>query len=242
MNLGDLPVFEQNIDVFKKDLEKFCTENNISRFEPEDILELLEEREDINWIVEQLQQDNAELDSEKFTSLLTSIQSIVAPPKDEEEEPEEDLIEEQAEEIEFEEAGPPMDLSQLDISQVGDQIEAITGMKLPPGVDMHQVKKIMEGPQGKMMGDFAEWCQEQGIDMASMTDQKKVQELNEQWMSTSRPAFDGKTPAEMSEGEPSLMSMKKVETYRREQPRIGRNDPCPCGSGKKYKKCCGKGK
>jgi preprotein translocase subunit SecA len=23
--------------------------------------------------------------------------------------------------------------------------------------------------------------------------------------------------------------------------RIGRNDPCPCGSGKKYKHCCGKG-
>ncbi|HPO29127.1 MAG TPA: SEC-C metal-binding domain-containing protein, partial [Caldisericia bacterium] len=23
--------------------------------------------------------------------------------------------------------------------------------------------------------------------------------------------------------------------------KIGRNDPCPCGSGKKYKKCCGKG-
>lgn len=26
--------------------------------------------------------------------------------------------------------------------------------------------------------------------------------------------------------------------YRREAPKIGRNDPCPCGSGKKYKKCC----
>jgi uncharacterized protein YecA (UPF0149 family) len=25
----------------------------------------------------------------------------------------------------------------------------------------------------------------------------------------------------------------------REQVRVGRNDPCPCGSGKKYKKCCG---
>ena len=23
--------------------------------------------------------------------------------------------------------------------------------------------------------------------------------------------------------------------------KIGRNDPCPCGSGKKYKNCCGKG-
>ncbi|MCG2879304.1 SEC-C domain-containing protein, partial [Obesumbacterium proteus] len=23
------------------------------------------------------------------------------------------------------------------------------------------------------------------------------------------------------------------------KPQVGRNDPCPCGSGKKYKKCCG---
>ena len=30
-----------------------------------------------------------------------------------------------------------------------------------------------------------------------------------------------------------------VETYRREGPKIGRNELCPCGSGKKYKKCCG---
>ena len=28
--------------------------------------------------------------------------------------------------------------------------------------------------------------------------------------------------------------------YRREAPKVGRNDPCPCGSGKKYKKCCGR--
>ena len=27
---------------------------------------------------------------------------------------------------------------------------------------------------------------------------------------------------------------------RRSEPKVGRNDPCPCGSGKKYKKCCGK--
>jgi hypothetical protein len=31
----------------------------------------------------------------------------------------------------------------------------------------------------------------------------------------------------------------KVETVRREEPKVGRNDPCPCGSGKKYKKCHG---
>ncbi|MFA6583752.1 MAG: SEC-C metal-binding domain-containing protein [Elusimicrobiaceae bacterium] len=33
---------------------------------------------------------------------------------------------------------------------------------------------------------------------------------------------------------------EKVATFRREEPRVGRNDACPCGSGKKYKKCCGK--
>ena len=30
-----------------------------------------------------------------------------------------------------------------------------------------------------------------------------------------------------------------VQTYRRARPRVGRNEPCPCGSGKKYKRCHG---
>ena len=29
------------------------------------------------------------------------------------------------------------------------------------------------------------------------------------------------------------------QTATREHPKVGRNEPCPCGSGKKYKKCCG---
>ena len=33
--------------------------------------------------------------------------------------------------------------------------------------------------------------------------------------------------------------LKDSRTVRNEN-KIGRNDPCPCGSGKKYKKCCGK--
>jgi preprotein translocase subunit SecA len=31
----------------------------------------------------------------------------------------------------------------------------------------------------------------------------------------------------------------KGEPVKRDEEKIGRNDPCPCGSGKKYKKCCG---
>ena len=35
-------------------------------------------------------------------------------------------------------------------------------------------------------------------------------------------------------------SQPKQETIRRATPKVGRNDPCPCGSGKKYKNCCGR--
>ena len=30
------------------------------------------------------------------------------------------------------------------------------------------------------------------------------------------------------------------QPYEREKPKVGRNDPCPCGSGKKYKHCHGR--
>ena len=32
---------------------------------------------------------------------------------------------------------------------------------------------------------------------------------------------------------------EKIQPFTREQPKVGRNNPCPCGSGKKYKHCHG---
>ena len=29
------------------------------------------------------------------------------------------------------------------------------------------------------------------------------------------------------------------DSYERAAPKVGRNSPCPCGSGRKFKKCCG---
>lgn len=40
--------------------------------------------------------------------------------------------------------------------------------------------------------------------------------------------------------QPSQEEFKPVQTYRKTEKEIGRNDPCPCGSGKKYKHCHGK--
>jgi len=42
-------------------------------------------------------------------------------------------------------------------------------------------------------------------------------------------------------GRTAAIEMKINPTTRqmeRHPPRVGRNDPCPCGSGKKFKKCC----
>ena len=41
-------------------------------------------------------------------------------------------------------------------------------------------------------------------------------------------------------GQSTLENPDVDRTVRREEPKVGRNDPCPCGSGKKYKNCCGK--
>ena len=40
-----------------------------------------------------------------------------------------------------------------------------------------------------------------------------------------------------SGGGQARKEVSRPETYRREKPKVGRNDPCHCGSGKKYKKC-----
>lgn len=42
------------------------------------------------------------------------------------------------------------------------------------------------------------------------------------------------------EGQAIRASQPGGNTQRREAPKVGRNDPCPCGSGKKFKSCCGR--
>lgn len=40
----------------------------------------------------------------------------------------------------------------------------------------------------------------------------------------------------------ALYKIQKTSKTVIKPPKVGRNDPCPCGSGKKYKKCCGANK
>ncbi len=54
-------------------------------------------------------------------------------------------------------------------------------------------------------------------------------------------AASGQQPGILPDGSGSSGGIipEKGEPVRRDTPKVGRNDPCPCGSGKKYKKCCG---
>ena len=52
-------------------------------------------------------------------------------------------------------------------------------------------------------------------------------------MPAGRPPGAGKQPPRVGGDDAA------VKTVRRDEPKVGRNDPCPCGSGKKYKKCHG---
>jgi preprotein translocase subunit SecA len=53
------------------------------------------------------------------------------------------------------------------------------------------------------------------------------------------PPVIGQSPQQETGEDASLVPQPKLE-FRREKPTAGRNDPCPCGSGKKFKNCCGR--
>ncbi|MCL2193529.1 MAG: SEC-C metal-binding domain-containing protein, partial [Treponema sp.] len=55
-----------------------------------------------------------------------------------------------------------------------------------------------------------------------------------------KPAIKGDEDGGGNEDDDDFSEMEDATPFVRESPKIGRNVPCPCGSGKKYKKCCGK--
>jgi preprotein translocase subunit SecA len=237
MSLNELPALKQkNIEELKAKLNEFVDQHSIAKFDGDDIFELIEDGESIDWIVDQLKGDNPEIAAEKIAPLLTDIKALVSPEKELEYTEAESMVDEAAAGTTDEPDMP--DLAQMDLSQLADSLPP--GMELPSGLDINQLKDLMESPQARIMSDFLLFCREKGVAVDEGTlEDPRTQDLQNEWKSTPRDAFDGKTPAEMLEDNPGLMPAK-VETYRREEPRVGRNDPCPCGSGKKYKKCCGR--
>jgi len=65
--------------------------------------------------------------------------------------------------------------------------------------------------------------------------------LNKQKKIAGDDIFSGNSDYSAGDFDETLLEsfFEEMETFIREMPKIGRNEPCPCGSGKKYKRCCG---
>ncbi len=89
--------------------------------------------------------------------------------------------------------------------------------------------------------DTVKYCY--NVTVETRTERKAIMEAE----TASKSEFVDENEARVMQGQGQLPEGAQVpereskpETVRRDAPKVGRNDPCPCGSGKKYKACCGK--
>ncbi|EXI68812.1 MAG TPA: UPF0149 family protein [Candidatus Accumulibacter phosphatis] len=74
--------------------------------------------------------------------------------------------------------------------------------------------------------------------------EKAAREANEEWpageeLEQVREECEDQLPQAVSNIYRFWLAQRGVGTIRRQAPKVGRNDACPCGSGRKYKRCCG---
>ena len=220
-------------------LEALCQELGVRRFASAEMVEMLADGESVEWLAEQALPGADPHITAELTAALAAVAAEYAPTASPDDSTEgSDASAAVDGEVPAESDGEAAAAGQagagLDWSQLKD-------VPLPPGVDRAQLKKLLASPQGELLADFSAFCEERGVDADAGGEgtEEKLQELHEEWLQTPRPSLDGRKPADALEG--GRLFPRKVETFRREAPKVGRNDPCPCGSGRKFKKCCGKG-
>ncbi|MBN2417865.1 MAG: preprotein translocase subunit SecA [Deltaproteobacteria bacterium] len=107
--------------------------------------------------------------------------------------------------------------------------------------DMDQLKEGI-GLRGYAQQDPLKEYQKDGFELFHQLDGRISDEI---LMTLSRIQLMREKPEEMPRHKRRIMQMShgdagaRMEPVKREGKKVGRNDPCPCGSGKKYKKCCG---
>lgn len=109
------------------------------------------------------------------------------------------------------------DIPKDGIYEISDQLINIINMGLNPSVIIEYLETWIEIPSFEYLQILT----------------TKVTEL---YNNTRQWALKGHTPGELFKVSSPPNNVIEMPT----QNKIGRNDPCPCGSGKKYKKCCGK--
>ena len=136
-------------------------------------------------------------------------------------------------------------------------------------IEKENYEKLLENPDEEVKGTVKELAEKYEIEVFTMTgfldgindslkEPNPIEEMEEDTVVSL--AFDKEKLYknmvdakadwlyELPQWDKIFTAERKKELYReqkqsgtiRKEKKIGRNDPCPCGSGKKYKKCCGK--
>ncbi|MFZ2268103.1 MAG: UPF0149 family protein [Azonexus sp.] len=104
-----------------------------------------------------------------------------------------------------------------------------------------------------MAGDWYELAGKHADDLSELLEpmfllngmlKEDVEKSGERWFA---PAEEARLVADIQENLPVIVqtlynfwrNKREGGTIKRDEPKSGRNDPCPCGSGRKFKQCCG---
>jgi SEC-C motif domain protein len=94
-----------------------------------------------------------------------------------------------------------------------------------------EITNTRAGGQGDTEGqvDFVAYFTKEGAEQ-TLRESSRFYKVNGRWVYSRK---DSTLPPV------AISPQVKPKTIVRSEAKIGRNDPCPCGNGKKYKKCCG---
>jgi preprotein translocase subunit SecA len=75
--------------------------------------------------------------------------------------------------------------------------------------------------------------------LVQMAQEENIPQRKQQHFSLTRGPVEDAFAQDQRQAPPPGQGQPVQQTVKREGRKVGRNEPCPCGSGKKYKKCCG---
>ena len=78
------------------------------------------------------------------------------------------------------------------------------------------------------------------LSKVKVNDEEDVEAVENQRRSQSQMEYQHAAAPSATAGEQSEEQVEQEKPFVRSDEKVGRNSPCPCGSGKKYKQCCGK--
>lgn len=122
-------------------------------------------------------------------------------------------------------------IDEMDQLRTGIGLRAL-GQQDPAAAYAKEGFDMFEEMTAEIQENTVRYCY--GVTLETDTQRHAVAEEN----AAIKDEFSEEDAMNFSEGEVPQHHERKQQPVKRDRPKVGRNEPCPCGSGKKYKNCC----